>query len=138
MQIQTNKKSELQKTTKNCVEFISSNHLLISSDSILSLKQSFIFDKIYGEDPEDIYNFSIKSVVYDVVKGYNGTILCYGQNVSGKTYIIGQLYPRVIKEIFSYIKSNPQVSIKVLISYLEIQMERINDLINPKNTNLQK
>ncbi len=51
-----------------------------------------------------------------MVKGYNGTILCYGQNVSGKTYIIGQLYPRVIKEIFSYMKSNPQESIKIQIS----------------------
>ncbi len=82
-------KSELQKTTKNFVEFISSNHLLISSDSILSLKQSFTFKKINDEDPEDIYNCSTKSAVYDMVKRYNGTVLCYGQNGFGKTYIIG-------------------------------------------------
>ena len=132
-------KSELQKTTKNCIEFVSSNQLLISSDSILSFKQTFIFDKIFDEDadPEDIYNASTKNVVYDVLKGYNGTVLCYGQTGSGKTYTIGQLYPRVIKEIFSYIKLNSQELIKVQISYLEIYMERINDLINPKNTNLK-
>ena len=125
-------KSELQKTTKNCIEFISSNQLLISSDPILSFKQTFIFVKIFDEDVdlEDIYN---ASNVYDVLKGYNGTVLCYGQTGSGKTYTIGQLYPRVIKEIFSYIKFNSQELIKVQISYLEIYMERINDLINPKN-----
>jgi hypothetical protein len=48
-------KSELQKTTKNYIEFISSNQLLISSDSILSLKQSFTFDKIYDDmEAEDL------------------------------------------------------------------------------------
>ena len=36
------------------------------------------------------------------------------KNGSGKIYIIGQLYPRVIKEIFSYMKSKMKI-IKFLV-----------------------
>eukprot|EP00116_Pleurobrachia_bachei_P003707 sb/3463969/ len=78
------------------------------------------------------------------MNGYNATIFVYGQTSSGKTYTMegatlkGQhrgLIPRVIDDIFDYIHSqNSEFTIK--ISYYEIYMEKIRDLLDPKKTNL--
>ncbi|RUS14661.1 kinesin-II 95 kDa subunit-like protein [Jimgerdemannia flammicorona] len=48
----------------------------------------FAFDKVFGMDSKqkDIFDYSIKSIVDDVVGGYNGTVFAYGQTGSGKTF----------------------------------------------------
>ena len=35
---------------------------------------------------KDIFEYSIKSTVDDVLHGYNGTVFAYGQTGSGKTF----------------------------------------------------
>lgn len=35
---------------------------------------------------KDIFEYSIKSTVDDVLNGYNGTVFAYGQTGSGKTF----------------------------------------------------
>jgi kinesin family member 5 len=35
---------------------------------------------------QDIFEYSIKSTVDDVLNGYNGTVFAYGQTGSGKTF----------------------------------------------------
>ncbi|KAJ3132845.1 hypothetical protein HK100_004901 [Physocladia obscura] len=80
------------------------------------------------------------------MKGYNGTIFAYGQTGSGKTHtMMGDmeseewkgLTPRLVETIFSTIfKAPPNMEFTVKVSYMEIYMEKIRDLLNPANDNL--
>ncbi|GKT36021.1 Kinesin-like protein like protein [Aduncisulcus paluster] len=54
-------------------------------------KRRFVFDRVFGASSKqvDVYNFTAKPVVNDVLNGYNGTIFAYGQTGTGKTYTMG-------------------------------------------------
>ncbi|UZJ54529.1 hypothetical protein CBS101457_003849 [Exobasidium rhododendri] len=110
----------------------------------------FTFDKVFGMDTrqQDVFEFGIKETVDDVLNGYNGTIFAYGQTGSGKTYtMMGSdidddsqkgIIPRITEQIFdSILSSPPNLEYLVKVSYLEIYMERIRDLLAPQNDNLQ-
>jgi len=66
----------------------------IQNSSTVSLKSSsnqestFVFDRIFDlkANQEEIFNSIGKEMVKDVMAGYNGTILTYGQSSSGKTF----------------------------------------------------
>ena len=70
-------------------------------------------------------------------------IFAYGQTSSGKTYTMkGEknnpgIIPLSLQEIRKYKQQHPEVAIQLKISYLEIYNEQVNDLLNPKNKNLQ-
>ncbi len=80
------------------------------------------------------------------MNGYNGTIMAYGQTGSGKTYtIFGKktsmdynkvisadtgVIPRAVRQIFDSIKkSDEKVQFNVKVSFLQVYMETITDLI---------
>lgn len=95
----------------------------------------------------DVFNFSIKPTVDDILNGYNGTVFAYGQTGAGKSYtMMGAdidseqhkgIIPRIVEQIFSSITNSPQsMEYTVRVSYMEIYMERIRDLLNPVNDNL--
>jgi kinesin family member 5 len=95
----------------------------------------------------DIFDFSIRSTVEDVMNGYNGTVFAYGQTGAGKSYtMMGDMddsvkkgiIPRITEQIFDAIMVHGSANIEytVGISYLEIYMERIRDLLNPAMDNL--
>jgi kinesin family member 5 len=95
----------------------------------------------------DIFDFSIRSTVEDVMNGYNGTVFAYGQTGAGKSYtMMGDMddsekkgiIPRITEQIFDAILVHGSATIEytVGISYLEIYMERIRDLLNPACDNL--
>lgn len=48
----------------------------------------YLFDKVFKPNAtqEKVYNEAAKSIVTDVLAGYNGTIFAYGQTSSGKTH----------------------------------------------------
>ncbi|KAJ8656579.1 hypothetical protein O0I10_007656 [Lichtheimia ornata] len=113
------------------------------------VKQTYAFDKVFGwkTRQEDIFNYSIKSIVDDVVSGYNGTVFAYGQTGSGKTYtMMGSdiddhenkgIIPRIVEQIFtSIMESPPNMEFTVKVSYMEIYMEKVRDLLNPQHDNL--
>lgn len=77
---------------------------------------SFAFDTVFGADSsqEQVYSYTGKPLVLNVLEGYNATILAYGQTGSGKTFSMeGFKYsqndpqrgiiPRSMEEIFRYI-----------------------------------
>ncbi|KAF8454469.1 kinesin motor domain-containing protein [Kalaharituber pfeilii] len=110
---------------------------------------SFTFDRVFGMSSKqaDVFNFSIKSTVDDILNGYNGTVFAYGQTGAGKSYtMMGAdidseahkgIIPRIVEQIFSAITNSPQsMEYTVRVSYMEIYMERIRDLLNPVNDNL--
>jgi kinesin family member 5 len=95
----------------------------------------------------DIFNFSIRNTVDDILNGYNGTVFAYGQTGAGKSYTMmgtdiddGEgrgVIPRIVEQIFASIMSSPgTIEYTVRVSYMEIYMERIRDLLAPQNDNL--
>ena len=70
--------------------------------------------------------------------------MAYGQTGSGKTHTIfgskpvnsvnyqSGIVPRAVHHIFDYVKQNPQkAQFRITISFLEIYMEQITDLLLP-------
>ncbi|CAG8638083.1 13701_t:CDS:10 [Rhizophagus irregularis] len=109
---------------------------------------NFTFDKIFPPETHQKFFFdeSIKPIVDDVIGGYNGTVFAYGQTGSGKTHtMMGDmdneefkgLIPRIVEQIFHSIIDSPStMEYTVKVSYMEIYMEKIRDLLNPQNDNL--
>ncbi|OBZ83544.1 Kinesin heavy chain [Choanephora cucurbitarum] len=110
---------------------------------------SFSFDKCFGSNTrqQEVFEYSIKSIVDDVVAGYNGTVFAYGQTGSGKTFtMMGSsiddpenkgIIPRIIEQIFESIQMAPaNMEFTVKVAYMEIYMERVKDLLVPANDNL--
>jgi kinesin family protein 5 len=96
---------------------------------------------------KDVFDFSIRSTVDDILNGYNGTVFAYGQTGAGKSYTMmgtniadeeGRgVIPRIVEQIFQSILSSPStIEYTVRVSYMEIYMERIRDLLAPQNDNL--
>ena len=68
----------------------------------------------------------------DVLNGYNGTIMAYGQTGAGKTYTLSSIQPEAIgmipraaAEIFAYISTDVLNEYTVFMSYIQIYMEMI-------------
>jgi kinesin family protein 5 len=94
----------------------------------------------------EVFEFSIRSTVDDILKGYNGTVFAYGQTGAGKSYtMMGDIdsdeqkgiIPRIVEQIFASILASPgNIEYTVRVGYMEIYMERIRDLLRPENDNL--
>ncbi|KAJ5593816.1 uncharacterized protein N7459_000024 [Penicillium hispanicum] len=110
---------------------------------------SFTFDRVFpmGSPQNDIFDYSIRPTVDDLLNGYNGTVFAYGQTGAGKSYTmmgsdidddVGKgVIPRIVEQIFASILTSPSnIEYTVRVSYMEIYMERIRDLLVPHNDNL--
>src|SRR5512140_1750802 len=79
---------------------------------------SFTFDRVFDMSckQSDIFDFSIKPTVDDILNGYNGTVFAYGQTGAGKSYTMmgtsiddddGKgVIPRIVEQIFASILSS--------------------------------
>ncbi|CAO3598592.1 unnamed protein product [Absidia cylindrospora] len=112
-------------------------------------RSNYAFDKVFGSNTrqEEVFDYSVKSIVDDVVAGYNGTVFAYGQTGSGKTFtMMGSdiddndnkgIIPRIVEQIFKSIMLSPDnMEFTVKVSYMEIYMEKVRDLLNPSMDNL--
>ncbi|KAI0391171.1 kinesin-domain-containing protein [Xylariaceae sp. FL0594] len=110
---------------------------------------AFTFDRVFDMKVKqhEIFDYSIKPTVDDILNGYNGTVFAYGQTGAGKSYTMmgtsiedeeGRgITPRIVEQIFtSILSSPPTIEYTVRVSYMEIYMERIRDLLAPQNDNL--
>ncbi|KAG9236774.1 putative kinesin heavy chain [Amylocarpus encephaloides] len=110
---------------------------------------SFTFDRVFDMNSrqKDVFDFSIKPTVDDILNGYNGTVFAYGQTGAGKSYTMmgtdidndeGRgVIPRIVEQIFASILASPgTIEYTVRVSYMEIYMEKIRDLLAPHNDNL--
>ena len=104
-----------------------------------------MFDTISRQT--DVFDFSIRSTVDDILNGYNGTVFAYGQTGAGKSYtMMGAdiddeeqrgIIPRIVEQMFASILRSPgNIEYTVRVSYMEIYMEKIRDLLVPQNDNL--
>lgn len=107
-------------------------------------KINYNFDTVF--DPkskqEDVYDCAVKPIVESVLEGFNGSIMAYGQTSSGKTHtMLGPdiddevnkgIIPRMVEGIFEKIEGAPEdIEFTVKVSFIEIYMEKIKDLLDP-------
>ncbi|KAI3387540.1 hypothetical protein SNEBB_006227 [Seison nebaliae] len=87
---------------------------------------------------EKVYDDVVRDVVNKGLDGYNGTILCYGQTGTGKTYTMTGatenyrnrgLIPRSLQHIYKEIDKRINNTYTIRVSYLEIYNEQMYDLL---------
>nr|KJB51966.1 hypothetical protein B456_008G240800 [Gossypium raimondii] len=106
---------------------------------------TYEFDEVLTEfaSQKRVYEVVAKPVVEGVLDGYNGTIMAYGQTGTGKTYTLGRLgeedtanrgiMVRAMEDILAEV--SPEIDY-VLVSYLQLYMESLQDLLDPTNDNI--
>ncbi|KAJ7219319.1 kinesin heavy chain, partial [Mycena pura] len=115
-------------------------------------KDGFTFDRVFamGTEQREVFDYGVKECVHHhhVLDGYNGTVFAYGQTGSGKTFTmmgadidsdeLKGIIPRITEQIFqSIVESDAHLEYLVKVSYMEIYLEKIRDLLAPQNDNLQ-
>ncbi|TKR77759.1 hypothetical protein L596_018672 [Steinernema carpocapsae] len=103
--------------------------------------KTFTFDAVFDADCDQmtVYNRAARSIVENVLQGYNGTIFAYGQTGTGKTHTMSGngndpaergVIPNSFAHIFDHIsKCQHDKTFLVRVSYLEIYNEEIRDLL---------
>ena len=131
---------ELSYSTNNSLILLSEEKLIFTQEKNLEIKKEYIFDGLFDiNSQKDIfYKKTCKSIISNFIKGYNGAIICYGETGSGKTYTINEILPSITNQIFDYInETNSENDLfKIEISSFEINKDKINDLLNQNNKNL--
>uniref|UniRef100_A0A3Q4BJL2 Kinesin-like protein n=1 Tax=Mola mola TaxID=94237 RepID=A0A3Q4BJL2_MOLML len=108
-------------------------------------QKTFTFDAVYDANSKqrDLYDESVRPLIDSVLAGFNGTIFAYGQTGTGKTYTMQGVWmdpekrgviPNAFDHIFTHIsRSQSDKQYLVRASYLEIYLEEIRDLLDPKH-----
>lgn len=108
--------------------------------------RDFTFDHIFDQDTtqSQLYSQVVSPMVTELFKGYNCTVMSYGQTGSGKTYtMMGDhnaqgIIPRMTKEIFQRASEQEEKTMfHMQCSYVQIYLNQVQDLLNPKFTNLK-
>ncbi|XP_057434191.1 kinesin-like protein KIN-12F isoform X2 [Lotus japonicus] len=121
----------------------------------------YTFDEVFdtNSNQKDVFQSIGVPLVRDALAGYNTTILSYGQSGSGKTYTMWGppsamveepscqshqgIVPRIFRMLFSELErerlmsDQKQFIYQCRCSFLEIYDERIGNLLNPTQHNLE-
>ena len=104
------------------------------------IPDNFPFDKIFNESTEidEIFSTSSQQIIYNILQGFNGAIMCYGQTGMGKTYTINELVSEAVDDLYDQIEfaEDSNNLFKVEVGGFEISKEQINDLIDIINITL--
>lgn len=135
---------EIDTGLKLCINKKSDTNLLIHIDSENKNPEvnEFSFDRVYSPDStqEEVFEYCAVPIINGALSGYNGTVFCYGQTSSGKTFTmegvphdskLKGIIPRMMEYIFTAISSFPsELEFSVKCSFLEIYLEKIQDLLD--------
>ncbi|PPR84709.1 hypothetical protein GOBAR_AA36002 [Gossypium barbadense] len=107
--------------------------------------ESYRFDEVFTETASQkrVYEVVAKPVVESVLSGYNGTVMAYGQTGTGKTFTLGRLGKNdasergIMVRALEDIMDNISIAFDTVeVSYLQLYMESIQDLLAPEKTNI--
>lgn len=113
--------------------------------TITSSGQAFRFAHVFESehDNQALFDCLGQPLVEASMSGYNGTIFCYGQTGSGKTYTMGEsskigtehegVGHRMIRALYREIADDVQHVYKVEVTFLQVYVERIYDLLAETN-----
>ncbi|XP_077997452.1 kinesin-like protein KIF9 [Glandiceps talaboti] len=111
------------------------------------LDWSFKMDGIlHNASQDELYDSVASGMVTNLLDGYNGTLLCYGQTGAGKTFTMTGatenykhrgVIPRAIAQVYREVEDRPEHAITVRISYLEIYNETMFDLLSTLPDSIQ-
>lgn len=106
--------------------------------------ESFEFDAAFPTSctQQNIYETVAKPIVEQVLEGFNGTVMAYGQTGTGKSYTLTELstseedsssrgiMARAVEDIFAK-AAELGGALEVHMQYLQIYMEDVQDLMDP-------
>ncbi|KZV16226.1 armadillo repeat-containing kinesin-like protein 1 [Dorcoceras hygrometricum] len=106
--------------------------------------EAYRFDEVFTQSvsQKHVYEVVAWPVVESVLDGYNGTVMAYGQTGTGKTYTLGRFGNDDASERGIMIRSMEDIIAStsaldtIEISYLQLYMESIQDLLAPEKTNI--
>ncbi|KAJ3192198.1 Kinesin-like protein kif3b [Irineochytrium annulatum] len=121
---------------------------LLSPKDENDLKQ-FTFDASFDETCTqiEVYNSTARVIVDAALNGFNGTVFCYGQTGTGKTFsmqgipnvpALRGIIPNAFNHIFDHIARSAHKKFLVRVSFLEIYNEEIRDLLVKPKPNAAK
>eukprot|EP01012_Entosiphon_sulcatum_P049716 TRINITY_DN68392_c0_g1_i1.p1 TRINITY_DN68392_c0_g1~~TRINITY_DN68392_c0_g1_i1.p1 ORF type:complete len:836 (+),score=171.23 TRINITY_DN68392_c0_g1_i1:115-2622(+) len=114
--------------------------------------KNFAFDSVFDSEAtqEDVYETLGRRVLTHALEGYNGCLFAYGQTGSGKTHtLLGTdkdpgIIPRFCQDLFSSLEHrraqvgpDSQFLTNVEVEYMEIYGEKVRDLLEPSQGDLE-
>ncbi|KAL9653853.1 hypothetical protein ABK040_012914 [Willaertia magna] len=132
---------EIEKGGEYCIEFVGNDTVYLKNKGLY-----FTFDRMFNTltSQDDIFEALGRPAIDDLIKGYNCTLLSYGQTSSGKTYSMMNcptkpatpnkdqrgLAPRLIDLLFEAIDKSPNyIEFTVKVCFYEVYMEKVFDLL---------
>ncbi|CAI9773401.1 unnamed protein product [Fraxinus pennsylvanica] len=133
----------------------------VSNDSVSVGDRKFTLDAVFDSNStqEEVYQLVGSPIVKDALAGYNTSLLAYGQTGSGKSYTmwgppsaivegpsasgLQGIVPRIFQSLFYEIQKEQensdgkQINYQCRCSFLEIYNEKIGDLLDPTQRNLE-
>lgn len=103
--------------------------------------RSFSYDCVFTGGQDEVFDSIGRPMLDEVFKGFNVCLFAYGQTGSGKTYCMQGgaeeatlgVIPRFVRELFAgaqrRVEEQGDLTVRVSMSYLEIYMERVRDLL---------
>eukprot|EP00755_Sulcionema_specki_P006434 Sspe_Gene.35470::Locus_17175_Transcript_1_1_Confidence_1.000_Length_2418::g.35470::m.35470/K17914/KIF13; kinesin family member 13 len=135
--------------TQQCVWGDSELNVVETNDG-KGKKKSWPFDYVFNAGQEEIYDCIGKQMLVEAFNGFNVCLFAYGQTASGKTYTVQGLpgagvpperwrpedeglVPRLCRDVFGVVQErldrDETLSIKVIMSMVEIYNEKVRDLL---------
>ena len=157
--IRPENEQEISSGLGQCLTPLSTNSLQIIVDNLNinsgikenyseKTTQEFTYDRVYPSETtqKTIFEQIAKPLISAAFEGINGTLFCYGQTASGKTYTMEGIpsdenlmgiIPRMMQLIFETINSwSSDIEFSVKCQYYQIYNEKIQDLIDTRKTDL--
>lgn len=143
--------NSLEEGGRGCRQVVHLEGKSVEVDCGKARSKTFLLDQTFGPDStqQDVYDNFVRPVVSDVLEGYNGSVLAYGQTGTGKTYTMGTLeplgqtpsssdgiVPNALRQIFEEMgrfSCSPACGCRwrVSLSFLQLYLEHLQDLLAP-------